>query len=263
MTNSSLSNCGHILNTNGGGIYGGIGSVIHLSTSVLHSNSGDFGGAVYVLDSDVTIHDCSFYNNTATNDGGAVTAWNTRTKVLVFTSRFFNNTSEDDGGAIALYSGADLTISNSHIVNNKAAMDGGGVYVITDAKFAAINSVIHNNTAGKTGDDIYCYSRDVIMDNGTLQKTYDMFINTPHTCRLTVLNTTRTYPPLRDAVDIYTGVKVDNIDNDVDNSIDNNIDNRIDNNVAKALVSEVSAAGDITRNLVSIPMALILFYILR
>src|SRR5262249_40411413 len=77
--------------------------------------------------------------------------WNIRGTATVAYSTFFNNSASDSGGAIENYAGL-LTISNSTISSNRtiASQGVGGIasyaYLYSDAMIQVVNTTISNNS---------------------------------------------------------------------------------------------------------------------
>ncbi len=94
-----------------------IGSI---SNSEFFNNAAIDGGAVYAGDLDLTIQNCNFEDNVASESGGAVFSAN----LDLIKSTFKNNNASGEGGAIHIDNGV---ISNSVFVNNYAGENGGAI----------------------------------------------------------------------------------------------------------------------------------------
>ncbi|MBR1611162.1 MAG: hypothetical protein IJ672_06745, partial [Methanobrevibacter sp.] len=107
-------------------------------------NEATYGGAVFLqncahgTDTNVSITDSYFENNTASEDGGAIN-WHLGTNATVDTSTFVNNTAIR-GGALFI-NGSDGNVKGSNFTANEAIL-GGSVYLnnegltIGDSKFS-------------------------------------------------------------------------------------------------------------------------------
>jgi len=118
------------------------------------------GGAIFKsLTSIGTIRNCSFYNNFAINNGGAV--YNYERSFNVNHSLFYNNSAQGNGGAIYFSGTENSTLGsvNSLFYDNTSGNQGGAIYIenFTTA-FINLNlysSTFSKNSAGDTGDAIY------------------------------------------------------------------------------------------------------------
>jgi predicted outer membrane repeat protein len=152
ITNSSLG-----LNTaggNGGAIAAG-GAVNVSSSSVLVANSATSGnGGAIAAGGDVTIANSGLASNTASGDGGAISATGATSTVEVTNSGLGNNTAEGNGGAISASgtTGA-VRITNSSLGLNTATTGDGGAIAVTGASssVSVTNSGLGYNFA-TTGD---------------------------------------------------------------------------------------------------------------
>ena len=150
--------------------------VVDLTGGILHSNSAENGGGIYVgineenstatmtINSSYTVS--TIYGNTATENGGAI-GLNNGT-VTVKSGNFFNNTA-GRGGAIYLGTG-NMSMNNVCIHENTATYSGGGVYLahgkltIEGAEKNKIVKNTANSTANSTGGGIH-------IQNGKLEMT--------------------------------------------------------------------------------------------
>ena len=117
------------------------------------NNSGDRGGALFVLD-DVEIHRCEFEGNQATevSGGGAIFANVPNLTITVTDSRFTQNeATSGSGGAMRITgSGTIIDIAGSTFNGNIADGSGGGVSV-GGADLLITNSTFSGNEAGPVG----------------------------------------------------------------------------------------------------------------
>ncbi|MEM6398592.1 MAG: fasciclin domain-containing protein [Bacteroidota bacterium] len=77
----------------------------------------------------ITIDDCSFFNNTGNDDGGALYVQSTysNSEVSITNSEFISNIAADNGGAIYVLPGADIDIDNCEFAFNSGE-DGGSIW---------------------------------------------------------------------------------------------------------------------------------------
>ena len=149
-------------------VRGWYGGDIRVSASTFLSNSMDDakGGALYAYHSpNVTLLNCTFANNSAANDGGAVfvdaarvdgTAAGDAHAVLVAGSTFASNRCAGDGGAVAVHDTAVVAFANSTFTGNIAAGGGGAVLVTGradagDASAARVGACVFSGNAASSG----------------------------------------------------------------------------------------------------------------
>lgn len=128
-TNLKISKC---IAPRGGAIYSSSARKIDINNSVFSENKAGMGGVIcsYGQDSDITIKDSVFSNNkaeTVQKVGGAIF---TRSKLTIEDCEFNGNTATNQAGAILFYSMTNvLTIKGSTFTENKStANDGGAIY---------------------------------------------------------------------------------------------------------------------------------------
>ncbi|MBK5233991.1 MAG: hypothetical protein JJE13_13565 [Thermoleophilia bacterium] len=148
----------------GGAIYsGGNGQVgsdgsLTVDHSTLSGNTSGLGGAI-AASGNITVSYSTFDNNRALQGGGAITASGSQSDstLTINQSTFNRNSGAFTGGAVAVipgpYSEVDLSVQSSTISGNQAGFAGGGIAGgFTDADIE--NSVIENNFA-YYGPDLY------------------------------------------------------------------------------------------------------------
>jgi uncharacterized repeat protein (TIGR01451 family) len=101
------------------------------------------GGGGFVLISDVTFSESTFFSNTADYGGGLFL---NRSAASLNSNTISANTAITSGGGLLLAFSNDATISDNIVTENNA-QNGGGVYLdVSDATL--LNSVIANNAGG-------------------------------------------------------------------------------------------------------------------
>jgi len=113
------------------GIYPPCGGAIAFENSDLlihkctfYNNTAKYGGAVHCyLGSDATISRCLFYNNTAESDAGAIQIWD-NCKPAIFNNTFSINNAGNNGGAIDVFSFSNPGFGNNIFWGNEAVTDG-------------------------------------------------------------------------------------------------------------------------------------------
>ncbi|MBQ2613357.1 MAG: hypothetical protein IJG19_05765 [Methanobrevibacter sp.] len=160
--NNTARNYGGAISVFGSGTVTNI--VIRNNTFV--NNTASYGGAIALptTASSMTIEDCKFINNMATEQsgfssnltgsGGAIYA-NCYT-TLINCEFSGNNATNGSGGAI--YTTHTCTIKNTNFTNNVAAVNGGAIYdgtTDTSLTFAIGNVSFVNNKATENGGALY------------------------------------------------------------------------------------------------------------
>ena len=167
--------------------YGGLGgsiSVMDLSAPTIEDNVFEssyaccgVGGAIYALDSHVTIRRNAFLNCESAWDGGAIAldyasgeisdnqfennlATNGGAILVIASNASFDrnvitgNVANSNGGAVAYYSGAAGSFSENAVTGNLANGNGGGLYI--DGSSPSIDqSTISFNQAWAEGGGVY------------------------------------------------------------------------------------------------------------
>lgn len=152
--NSEFSNCGSYALTLGGAHH------MDVYNCTFDNNRGENGGAVHIategFKNKIQFNHCTFSNNVASEDGGAV-------KVGYFTSgvggnnkigfancTFSNNKANGSGGAIY---GQEMNIYNCTFNSNHADQKGGALYLVTNHNINDSN--FNGNTSGGNGGAVY------------------------------------------------------------------------------------------------------------
>lgn len=125
------------------------------------NNFAETGGAIYIMNK-VTILNCNFTSNKASNNAGAIGS-QTNKKVTIENTTFMDNNASQNGGAIRASS--EILIENSHFINNNAANWGGAI------AYFAVNAVINNTdfskNSAKSGGAIYLWEFTSLSVNNT------------------------------------------------------------------------------------------------
>lgn len=148
----------NVSNANGGAIYFRQGTLNISNSTFLANITLANGGAIYLNTGTATITNCDFQLNT-TNlfDGGAIyTPASGISNLIVTNTTFFNNRATNSGGAI--YTNDPVSVVNCTLYQNRADSDnngsgnGGGIY--SNTSLTLKNSIIYDNTANGTNDDL-------------------------------------------------------------------------------------------------------------
>ncbi len=174
-SNVDISNCLIAANSagdDGGGAYVDAASherTTHIWSSTFSDNTAQVkGGALLVDDQKVWIHYPTFSGNasvggTTDSDGGAIQQVTGRSYLSIDSSLFYNNHATDDGGALVLRDPAELR--NCTISGNIADDQGGGLYLhggSTETQ-KIYNCTIYSNTCATAtkGGGIYLSTSDL------------------------------------------------------------------------------------------------------
>jgi predicted outer membrane repeat protein len=123
------------------------------------------GGAVFFNTGsrNSSIKGCTFLNNSASQDGGAIysrnTAWTLKDSLMICESTFNNNVSGGKGGALYYYGGT-FFLTNSVFMNNKCVGHGSAIHQYNKYYFASNvykNSSFYNNKSD-SNSTIYFYN---------------------------------------------------------------------------------------------------------
>ena len=126
---------------------------ITIADCLFTNNNGDDGGAVWLClsNSDVSIENCTFQNNSATSKGGGVRFYDSNGNVSITNCTLQNNSATYGGGGVWLdLSTGDVSITDCTFQNNSAT-DGG------------------NGGGGGGGMSVYVSTGDVSITNCTFQ----------------------------------------------------------------------------------------------
>ena len=146
ILNNSARTTGELSNGFGGGVFAK--NLIIIKNSILNNNFSDRdGGAIYAkTDSNLTIEQSSFIQNTSSSNGGAIF---TNAKALI-TDTVFEKNEANDGGAIADHQKADITINNGRFLQNHAKgedLGGGGALFNYQGTITIDRSLFDANSA--------------------------------------------------------------------------------------------------------------------
>ena len=139
-------------NNDGGAIYATTSAILSLSAMTIRNNSAvNSGGAIYALQSSLTMSNMTIRNNSAKNGGGV---YSTSGKLFNLTNSLVTeNTASVSYGGIYAYSvtgNLTTTFTNTIISNNTAVNSVGGAE-ISGSVFTIANCQITGNHGGYTG----------------------------------------------------------------------------------------------------------------
>jgi len=142
----------------GGGLYNS-GDATLTNVVFRNNTAANLAGAAVsygTAASDTAFIDCLFDSNTAPN-GGAYVYYKAGVRSMIVGCTFRDNHATGNGGAIAVYGTAsvgDMRVDDCVFDSNIADLGGGAVWVTDQDIFRAVNSVFINNTAGANGGAI-------------------------------------------------------------------------------------------------------------
>ncbi len=151
------------------GIETGDGGAIYTNNTLLtmdnvtaHNNEAGRGGVLYAgLNSNVNLHDVSFYNNIATANGGAIyveqdaSNYSNNAIVHIYDSAFSANAAKDGGTkgpGGAIYNGGGTHAYRTTFDNNSGS-DGGAIYNLGELR--THDTTFKNNDADNSGGALF------------------------------------------------------------------------------------------------------------
>jgi len=156
-----ISKCKFVNNTSGnlgGSIFIGYGVFVTptsayftITNCTFQGNSGVKGGGICVSDSLGTLTNCSFNRNTASEIGGGI--YNYRTKSLYVNCTITSNTAPQGGGTYN-FDGNSPTFVSCTIASNIATSEGGGAYNSTNCSPVFTNCIFWNDRAADAVSEI-------------------------------------------------------------------------------------------------------------
>jgi hypothetical protein len=129
------------------------------------NTSSDTTGVVSLRQTQTTIRNSGFVNNTITGSGAAVSSTGTEGTLDISNSYFYGNTASTEsnndtirGGAVNCVENQQVTLTNCTIVNNEVTAEnsdnasGGGVYSV-DSPLTITNCIIRDNIPGQVNSN--------------------------------------------------------------------------------------------------------------
>ena len=159
----------HTGNAWGGGIKGYAGTNINIEDSQITNNLAGDGGGINSVDR-LTIRNSIISNNRSTTDGGGI--YFSGTRLIIDRCIIENNTAYNSAGGIYLYTGNNITISNSNISNNRTTNSwdsyGGGIYVMLSPMLLENSTIAHNQSVNGGGICIANGNHEIKLINNTI-----------------------------------------------------------------------------------------------
>lgn len=163
IDNGNVSVSGGTLSSNsatefGGAIYTtGAGASCTVSNGTLQSNSSKYGGAIAVINGNITVNGGTISQNTASEYGGGIGVANGVASVeggAVNT----NTAGIYGGGIFAAGESAGVTVSGNGSVSSNTAKNGGGIYATAGADVNVTGGIISYNSATGTPSATTAYN---------------------------------------------------------------------------------------------------------
>ena len=157
---------GHTLNANGKSrtfVINTSGVTIK-NTIFTNGHQDNTGSAIYWSGCTVNVLNCTFINNAANYDGGAI-GWTSSPNSSVSNCTFINNTAQMGGGAIYSSWTNNWSISNCIFINSYARYDGGAIITWGDNNGLISNCTFEDNSAGRDGETVFWYNGNGNIDN--------------------------------------------------------------------------------------------------
>lgn len=169
----ALSNCQIVANTAGsygGGMYvspaTGLLSEVEIDSSVISSNSGLSGGAIYSIYATLAVAGSTLSHNLASGSGGALWLYG---DTAIRDSRIADNVSSNEGGGI-LHQGGPLALSGQTRIEGNVGTPGSGIWCY-NGSYEGSNAVLSlsGGVSVAVGNDVMLHTnQNAILLAGTL-----------------------------------------------------------------------------------------------
>lgn len=150
-------------------VYGTDGKTV-IDNTIFQNNTAPNTGAIYITESDLTLTNSIFRNNSSSastpgSNPGALRLGSGSATSLVDNCIFDNNSAGNNAGAI--YSYGNTTINNSSFTNNYANYRGGALIVANGSNTKVTGSYFENNTSQEFAGAMY-NDGNLTIDNTTI-----------------------------------------------------------------------------------------------
>ncbi|MHC4676148.1 MAG: S8 family serine peptidase, partial [Planctomycetota bacterium] len=149
----------------GGGIYCVDSSPTVTNCTFTNNTATDNGGGMYSYNSGPTLTNCTFIGNSAVYEGGAMS--NCSSGPTITNCAFSGNSARWGGGIYNYWSNDDYgipTLTNCTFSGNSADSDGGGMYNESSSPIVT-NCTFSSNTVVNNGGGMYNYSSILTLTN--------------------------------------------------------------------------------------------------
>ena len=126
-------------------------STVRIENSPFDQNDAANGAGMYIWRSEIDIINCPISNHDATDYGGGI--FIVESNARIDGSVFESNTASFEGGGMFCLLGTDIDIRNC-VFNENAAASGGALSIINNCKLLLANTVFVDNSASGTGGGI-------------------------------------------------------------------------------------------------------------
>lgn len=168
MASGNLTVSGSTFNNNigayGGHIHVQGGAVLNVTSSTFDGGRATRGGGLSVSTATLTMTNSTLSSNVATDWGGAIRSTVASTVTLDNCAFSGNSATNQEGGAISSAGGGTLVISESSFSDNTAGLNGGAIY-FEEGSFSVTSSLFEFNEAlTGSGGGIYMLEVSVPSD---------------------------------------------------------------------------------------------------
>eukprot|EP00210_Caulerpa_lentillifera_P002428 g2327.t1 len=131
--------------------------LLSFNNCTFSKNSANYGAAVYANDVTINIINCSLFEYNTAREGGALHIIQTNLTLIQTIIR--SNTAHDSGGGIFALNGSIVNASNLTVALNSANHTGGGIAMLSRTSLVCKSCFFKNNTASQ-GAGLHIMSDD-------------------------------------------------------------------------------------------------------
>ena len=154
---------------NGGGMYISLNTNITIQNCTFSDNSaGGQGGGIYSsYNSNIVVQNCTFSDNSAGDNGGGLNNAH-NPNIAVQNCEFLRNSSGDSGGGLRNFSNANIVVQNCTFSDNSANDNGGGLSNSHNINLIVQNCELSRNSSGDSGGGLRNFSNaNIVVQNCT------------------------------------------------------------------------------------------------
>ena len=158
----------------GGAIYTDNSEVKIGNTSFLNNFSPEHGGAMYFIQSNITLYNINAANNVAKNSfGGAIRIYSSAQAHIDGENIFVNNSAHYFGGAIEFCGTQSVNISGVNYFAGNSAQNGGAFDLYNDAAVVISGNIVFKNNNATNGGAIYIH-HSMLNCTGTMEYRHNI-----------------------------------------------------------------------------------------